>query len=293
MQPTSSDSLRSLSLPWSDATTPTGHPLAKLLWGLYGVVRFELLRSLSVVRLFGWSLMIAFPIGLVLLAKWQIDEFGRGISPREMFITFGFILYAILPQVATMLCLLLWATPAINSELEGQTWIYAIVRPSGRTTLMLGKYLVAVFWSITGGVISTSILVPLLGFESSWTLWWTMCRLIVLASIAYAALYIMLGTLIQRRAMVAAFVYTLVIEGFLSFLPAAINQLTISFRLRNLLVQWLNIELPSNMRNANQIFDLTGIWHHLAAIGIYTVVCLGISIFWIRRSEYSLQPETA
>ncbi len=40
-------------------------------------------------------------------------------------------MFVLLPQVVTVLGLLLWATPVVHSELEGQTWVYAVVRPGG------------------------------------------------------------------------------------------------------------------------------------------------------------------
>lgn len=262
------------------------------VYGLLGVAKFEWGRSLAWSRLFGLLLMIAFPVALIATVNSLVDAQAR-VTPNEKHLIFSFVCYALIPQIATMLSLLLWATPAINSELEGQTWIYALVRPNGRIILVLGKYFVAVFWSIVGGTISISLLVPILQLERGLELWWTIFRLLVLASFSYSALYILVGTFFQRRAMVVAFIYTVVIEGFLSFLPATVNQLTISFRLRSLLVNWMDLELPPDMPNASQIFDLSGQWHLVVGIFVYSAVCLCISALWLRRSEYSLQPEAS
>jgi ABC-type transport system involved in multi-copper enzyme maturation permease subunit len=240
----------------------------------------------------GILLIVAFPVALISAVKLQLDMRTQ-IQPNEKFFLFSFVSYALIPQIATMLSLLLWATPAVNSELEGQTWIYALIRPNGRMVLVLGKYLVAVFWSIIAGTLAISVLVPILNLERGLELWWTIWRLLILASIAYSGLYILIGTFFQRRAMLVAFIYTVVIEGFLSFLPATINQLTVSFRLRSLMIQWLELDLPREMRNASQIFDTSGQIHLILEIVLYTVLCLGLSLFWLRRSEYSLQPEAA
>ena len=301
MLPANPSSPNSRSLPWSSASYVAPEARHPLLLGLLGVMRYELGRSLSFSRFLGLSFMILFPVVLVLVAKMQVDQQFARIAERSRNVPdmqqvswiFGAVIYALIPQVATMLSLLLWATPAVNSELEGQTWIYALIRPDGRTTLVLGKYLVAIFWSITGGCISTTLLIPLLGLENSWQLWWTIIRLLVLSSCAYGALFLLIGTFFQRRAMVAAFIYAVAVEGLLSFLPATINQLTISFRLRSLLVLWNEIELPSRMENAPQIFDLSASWHLVLGILIYTAICLTLSMLWLRRSEYSLQPEAA
>jgi|LakMenE01Jun11ns_1017448.scaffolds.fasta_scaffold9928375_2 ABC-type transport system involved in multi-copper enzyme maturation permease subunit len=279
-------------LPWSEESFV---PIAqRRVWinGLLGVAKYELGRSFSLSRLMGILLIVAFPVALISAVKLQLDMRTQ-IQPNEKFFLFSFVSYALIPQIATMLSLLLWATPAVNSELEGQTWIYALIRPNGRMVLVLGKYLVAVFWSIIAGTLAISVLVPILNLERGLELWWTIWRLLILASIAYSGLYILIGTFFQRRAMLVAFIYTVVIEGFLSFLPATINQLTVSFRLRSLMIQWLELDLPREMRNASQIFDTSGQIHLILEIVLYTVLCLGLSLFWLRRSEYSLQPEAA
>jgi ABC-type transport system involved in multi-copper enzyme maturation permease subunit len=264
------------------------HPF---LWGTLGVLRYELIRSLSLTRLISWLLIFAFPVALILLAKWQVGQRPRRISPDELRIGFSFISFALIPHVAVMLNLLMWATPVVNTELEGQTWIYSIVRPQGKLNIILGKYLTAIFWSIFGGLLSATIAIPLLGLDESFALWWTLARLVILSSVAYGALYIAMGTLFQKRAMVSAFIYTLTVEGFLSLLPATINQLTVSFRLRCLLVQWLDIRLPVEMRSRAEIFDLSGTTHHLVALAVYVIVLLSVALLFARRSEYSLQPD--
>jgi ABC-type transport system involved in multi-copper enzyme maturation permease subunit len=266
-------------------------PRHPFLWGTIGVLRYELIRSLSLTRLISWILIFAFPVALILLAKWQVGQRPRRISPEELRVGFSFIAFALIPHVAVMLNLLMWATPVVNTELEGQTWIYSIVRPQGKLNIILGKYLTAIFWSIFGGLLSATIAIPLLGLDKSFTLWWTLARLVVLSSVAYGALYIAMGTLFQKRAMVSAFIYTLTVEGFLSLLPATINQLTVSFRLRCLLVQWLEVRLPAEMRSRAEIFDLSGTTHHLAALAVYVIVLLSIALLFARRSEYSLQPD--
>lgn len=279
-------------LPWSQESfvpIPSRRPW---LNGLLGVAKYEWERSLSWSRLLGLLLLIAFPVALIATVKTIADVNSRATDDAK-FAIFSIVVFVLIPQITTMLSLLLWATPAVNSELEGQTWIYALIRPNGRIILVLGKYLVAVCWAIIGGTISISLLIPILNLERGWDLWWTTWRLLILGSIAYSALYIMIGTFFQRRSMVVAFVYTVVIEGLLSFIPATINQLTVSYRLRSLFLQWIDIRLPENDDNPFTIADLSGEWHLVLGILIYGAICLCITAFWLRRSEYSLQPEAA
>ncbi len=49
--------------------------------------------------------------------------------------------------------------PLVHAELEGRTWIYLAVRPRGRVSVLLGKYLTAVAWTTLAGWTSTTICV--------------------------------------------------------------------------------------------------------------------------------------
>ncbi len=108
--------------------------------------------------------------------------------------------------------LLLWATPVISTEIEGQTWIYLAMRRSGRSLVLLGKYLTAVLWSVSAALVSTSMCAIVMGPAGGWKLWWVICVLSVLSCIAHAALYVLIGTLFFRRTMVTAVFYTMVVR---------------------------------------------------------------------------------
>ncbi len=86
-------------------------------------------------------------------------------------------------------------------------------------------------------------------------LWFTLCSLNVIAAIAYAAVIVMIGTLIQRRAMATGFVFALIVEALLSLVPAMANQFTVSYRLRSLFVQWLDLPLE-NTDQVRPFFDM-------------------------------------
>lgn len=71
-----------------------------------------------------------------------------------------------------------------------------------------------------------------------WRLWWTMLRLSCLSAMSYAALYLLIGAVFPRRAMVFCVAYTALVEVVLSLIPAIINRLTIQYRLRSLMMNW-------------------------------------------------------
>ena len=91
---------------------------------ILSVVKFELARSLTPGRLAIWFLLVGFPI--VLIGMLRLNGIGQGASEF-----WGIRLYFLCPEVLCLLALLLWATPVVSTEIEGQTWGYLAMRPSG------------------------------------------------------------------------------------------------------------------------------------------------------------------
>ncbi len=211
------------------------------------VIRFELQRSFVLGRLATWVLLWAFPTALIATAV-----FLRRTDPP--IVVASLLSYVLVPQVCCMLGLLLWATPAIQSELEGKTWIYISLRPSGKLAVLLGKYCLAVIWAGSASIISSWILAWLLGEDQWLQLGKTLSGLSILSCICYGALYLLIGVVVTKRAMITALTYSLVIEVAVSLVPATINQLTISYRLRSLLADWMELE---RLRSRSELFSGT------------------------------------
>ena len=223
---------------------------------------FEWKRALTVPRMAWWTVMTVFPVSMVALIRFTAQ---KNPPPREFWAGFFFALF---PMLVSMLGTLLWATPAISAELERRSWIYLTVRPNGGTAVLLGKYLAAVTWILPAAVVGVSIAVPLsvsneawslwwggagdawgdarlqTAIKEAWTLWWTMIRLVCLSCPAYAAIYLLLGTLMPRRALVLAVAYTLIFELLMGLIPAVINKMTFQYRLRALLFEWCDLPIP-------------------------------------------------
>ncbi len=179
---------------------------------LGAVFLFEWKRALTWPRMAWWAVLAVFPVFIIGL----IRVTAQTNPPREFWAGF---LFALFPMLVSILGALLWATPAISAELERRSWVYLAVRPNGGTAVLLGKYLAAVTWVIPPAVIGLTISVPLAATGDGWRLWWTMVRLVCLSCPAYTAVYLLLGTLLPRRAMVLAVAYTLIFELVISFVP--------------------------------------------------------------------------
>lgn len=245
------------------------------------VMRFELGRSLTAGRIAIWLALVAFPVGLVsvLKANVSIDR----IEP------IGFAIYFLIPEVVCLLGLLLWATPAIATEIEGQTWIYLAMRQSGRTTVLLGKYLAAVAWSLSAAMVAATLCVLIVNPTEMIRMWWVMGALSALSCFSHAAIFLLIGVIFYRRTMVTAVVYILFIEYGLSFVPAVANKLSVNYHLRGLLADWMDWEEVRS--RAETVFGSELASTHLTALAVYTVVLLCASILRLTTAEYPTQQD--
>jgi hypothetical protein len=269
--------------------------LAKcLFFGTLGVFRFELRRSLLPTRLIGWLFLAAFPAILLGITYLQInDVVQKELRPNDLNFGFSLAMFLLIPQVVTVLGLMLWATPIVNAELEAQSWIYSVVRPVGKISTVLGKYLVAVLWTSSAGIAAATASVGFTLVDDRVRLWWTMVRLVILATLTYGALYVLIGTLFQKRSMVVAFVYTLIIEVALSYVPASLNKFTVGFRLKSLMAIWQDLRLEAVLGDSNFFVDTSAQWHHYLALAAYGLILLGIGLGRVWFGEYPLQPEAS
>lgn len=250
------------------------------------VFLFEWKRALTLPRMAWWGGLAAFPVFIVGMVRF----ISTTQLPRELWAGF---LFALVPMLVAMLGSLLWTTPAISAELERRSWVYLTVRPNGGTAVLLGKYLAAVTWVIPPALLGLSIAVPLAATGDGWRLWWTMARLVLLACPAYGAVYLLLGTLMPRRAMVLAVAYTLLFEFVISFVPALINRITVQYRLRALLEVWC--ELPSLGGRPSSTLAMTSnvpVWQHVAILMLFAPVLLAVSVAILHWSEFSSSAET-
>jgi hypothetical protein len=150
--------------------------------------------------------------------------------------------------------------------------------------VLLGKYLVAVLWTASAGVVVSTVSIPFLPVQNPWQLWVTMVTLCVLASLAYGALFGLIGVLRQKRVMVIAFVYAMLVEGLLGWIPAVINQGIVSFRLRSILFRWMDFRVEKSLQDARMIAEDPSGWGQVGWILVMSVVFLGVALWWVGRT---------
>lgn len=250
------------------------------------VLRFQGVRSLSASRAV-WFVMIAmFAPAMVAMIRWTVRE----SIPDEVWAT---LCYGLIVSISCMLGVFLWATPVLQAEIEGKTWTYAAVRPSGPAALLVGNYLLAVAWAAAAGLLSLTLTVWLCRFSDPLTIWKCMARLVLLSSTSYAALYLFLGAVFTRRAMLVAVVYTVIVEFVLGALPAFVNQLTIQYRLRSLWVAGMGWENgPPNYDGPMEFFETGPAWQHITILCGMSAAFVALALAFTRRRELPLGAET-
>ena len=159
------------------------------------------------------------------------------------------MIYALIPEALCVLGLLVTMCPVVADELERGTWIHIAVRPGGRQNLLLGTFAAAVLW--TAVVSFTALMLTLLVAQPTQPIGLIVMFsvLIGLSCVGRAALFALPAVILPKRALIASVGVALIVEYFAGLLPAVVNQITVSLRLRSLLVEWMEWrqEMPIEM----------------------------------------------
>jgi ABC-type transport system involved in multi-copper enzyme maturation permease subunit len=239
------------------------------------VFRFEIGRILTLPRLAIGAALALFPVALIALMLFHDANLK---DPQSG----GAVLFILIPEMVCLMSILLWATPMIHTEVEGKTWAYLAVRPAGKGPILLGKYLAAVAWTGTLALVSLTLSVAIINPEHGMVFTWLVfARLVVLSCFAYSAIFVLLGVLFLRRGMLAAVAYTVVFEVLVAFIPAVINQFTVQYHLRCLLIQ----SIPEVAKNLRGLFGDNPWWQHVLILAAITGVALGIAAVVLRQRE--------
>lgn len=251
---------------------------------------FEWKRALTLPRMLGWATLTLFPVFIIGLLRLPGSP-----PPREVWIGF---LFALIPMLVSMLGALLWTTSAIATELERRSWVYLTIRPHGGTAVLLGKYLAAVTWVLPAAIVGLTLAIPLTITDrtpdgDTLLIWWGMVRLVLLSCPAFSAIFLLLGIINPRRAMVLAVAYSLILELIISFIPAVINKFTVQYRLRSLMIKWCDFALPDGPRQgASSLFGDTPPYQNVLILLLIPPVLLTASVVLLKFSEFTSAAES-
>ena len=216
---------------------------------LFATVRFEYSRVMTSGRTTWWFVLAGFPI--LIAGMIRAFPLAQAADEADSHLVWSVAIYLLVPCITCAMGVLLIAGPAIITELEQRSWVYLATRPNGIFWLLLGKYLVAIAWASTAAISGLTIAVLFTGQETVFKIWVGMAALCVLSSMSYAAVFMLIGAIVPQRAMLFCVMWTAGVEGFISFIPAIINRITVQYRLRTLFVEWVQ---PGDEIRQNPLF---------------------------------------
>lgn len=246
--------------------TPSASPWQEMVGPILAVTGFQLGRLLSRQRLLLAGLGVLFPAAVMLVVRRTAAAgFDRDLAVA--------MIYALVPEAVCMLGLLVTMCPAVADELERGTWIHLAVRPGGRRALLLGSYLSAVIWTSTVAILAATLALVVARVPTPLPLIGMLAALVLLSTLGRAALFALPAVILPKRALVASVGVALVVEYLAGFIPAVINQATVSLRLRSLLVAWMGWKqrLPVEMQ---LLIDPQPAWVQIAAVIALATVLL-------------------
>lgn len=224
---------------------------------LRAVFVYEWKRSLTFGRISWWFAMAAFPVMITILIRTLGDfEVHNDIEAQKS--KWSVTLYALIPGVCVALSVLLTAAPAVASELEQRSWTYLATRPNGIFWLLLGKFCVSVTWGTTAAWMGTVFCVALCGMDEKLRMLQSLMAMSLLSASAYSAVFMLVGAMFPKRAMVFCMMYTVIVELVVGSIPAVINRMTVQFRLRILLVNWMPLDEQMKQESVFQYVMING-----------------------------------
>jgi ABC-type transport system involved in multi-copper enzyme maturation permease subunit len=243
--------------------------------GILAVAAFQLRRMLAPQRVILAALGAAFPAAVMLAVRRIAGDIDRDFAVV--------LLYALVPEALCMLGLLVTMCPVVADELERGTWQHVAVRPGGRRSLLLGTFLAAVIWTTSVALFALVLTLVAAGLPGSGRLAAVFAALVVISCVGRAALFALPAVIVPKRALVASVSAALVVEYLAGFLPAVVNQLTVSLRLRSLLVRWMGWEraLPTELQ---LLVDTQPAWVQImAVVALASVMLLAAGAILARR----------
>lgn len=197
-------------------------------------------------------------------------------------LTAGF-LFLLFPQTICLLLALLYGASIPGAELEGRTLTYLFTRPVARWRIVLGKYLAITAAMLPPTVLSITVAWLVLGQPGGIALLAALVGATAGALLCYGAIFILFGFLAPRRAMVLALLYGVIFEFVLSMVPAMVNTATVTYYLRSLVVEALQLDLPAKLARVVGGASLTT---SLCVLLLMIVVPLALASRLAARREY-------
>lgn len=253
---------------------------------------YQLQSSFRIQRIAVTLILTAFPPVMLSFAILGSNTLQGGVPYLEFVIV-------LLVSVVCILSLLLWATPNVYTELEGKSWIFLACRPRGRIACFLGKFLASFltaflisFFSLTACIL---IAEQFVGIENALRCWLALVGIYLLATMAYASLMSLIGTVAVRRSMVIAAGFVIGWEIILAQIPTIVSRFTVRYHLQSIGFEWMGWFIPNGILPKERYYEIYGqpwLPGNYAALLLITAFGLVAGCMVITRRQYITSDET-
>jgi ABC-type transport system involved in multi-copper enzyme maturation permease subunit len=216
--------------------------------------------------------------------RWRISyREPDSVGPPAFAVFCAIFLFLLYPHAICLLLALFYGTSVLADELDGKTLTYLFVRPLPRWRFVVGKYLGIVMALALPTAASLCAAWLCAGAPGGGTLFGGLLAGTLAALCAYNALFVLFGFLVPRRAMILALLYGAIFETVLSFVPALVNEFTITYHLRSLVARLLDLEVPAEVA---RVVGGASAPAAVLALGGITAAALAAAAWLAARREY-------
>ena len=209
----------------------------------------------------------------------QSEEFRL----RVAFVSFSqVIVFSIFTTFLLPLCSLSFATEALGREREQGNLLWTLTRPLPRASIYLAKFVAMLPWCLALNVGGFYLICRAAGPPGQMafaTFWPAM----VLGTLAFAALFHLMGALF-RRAPVIAILYAFFLETVMGNLPGHLKRASISFYVRSLMYD--NAAIFNLRPDRPLIYSPVSGEAALCVLAGLTVILLAVGMWVFTRVEY-------
>jgi hypothetical protein len=178
----------------------------------------------------------------------------------------------------------LFSSGAIAEEVEGRTLTFLAMRPSGRVSLTIGKFLVA--WSFSAGLLAAGVLVLHIGVYATEPTamidelgdTFRYVGALSLLALCYSAICLFWGALVVEASGLISTLHLAALEFVFGFLPGIARFLSMNFFCQEL------AGLPRVGFGSDWIPELS-LWVSGGVVGLVTLLFLGLSVLVVETSE--------
>jgi ABC-2 type transport system permease protein len=175
-----------------------------------------------------------------------------------------------------------FSTEALGGDREARSLVWLLTRPLPRPAIYLAKFVALLPWSVGFNMIGFALLCAAAGRPG-----WTALRLywpaVLAASLAFSALFLLIGATFRRPAVVAI-VYSFFLEIILGNMPGYLKRVSLSFYTRCMMFEAAQ-QFGVEPEKPSVYLPVDGLTACLTLLGVTAgLVVLGMVLF--NRTEY-------